>query len=453
MERRAFLRGSATIGAAGLMGPLHALGVRTAGGAPRELTAGYGDLVDKGDLMLPPDFNYVVISRQGDIMSDGNPTPGIFDGMGAFPGSGCTVLIRNHENRRRANEIPVVVPGGLRYDDDPSYVAGNTKLRIKDNPRRGEYTVLESFAILGGTDTNCAGGTTPWLTWITCEEVVNRGRTGKKHGYAYEIDSRATGPHAAIPILGAGRFAHEATAWHGNILYETEDRGNASFYRYLPGQAVKRYGVLADTHGVLQALTVVGEPRANMDVGRIAGEPIPVEWVTVDEPDHDDDTDSRTDRRPGFTPVRIQAQDRGAAIFNRPEGMWVGRGKIYFDCTSGGAARAGQVWEYDPRLSTLTLLFESPDRAVLEAPDNLVVVPKTGDILLQEDGDGDQFLRGVTLDGRIYDFAKNVTNDTEFCGGCFDPDGETLYVSQQGDRPSPPAVTYAIFGPFARRRG
>ena len=218
--------------------------------------------MDKGDLFLPPDFNYVIISQQGDIMSDGNPTPGIFDGMGAFPGSGCTVLIRNHENRRRAGEIPVVVPGGLRYDDDATYVAGNTKLRIRDNAKSGVYTVLESFAILGGTDTNCAGGEIPWLTWITCEEVVNRGSTGKKHGYAYEIDSRALGPVAALPILSAGRFAHEAVA------------------------------------------------------------------------------------------------------------------------------------------------------------------------------------------GEIYDFAKNITNDSEFCGGCFDPDGETLYVSQQGGRPSPPAVTYAIFGPF-----
>src|SRR5262245_16023151 len=101
MNRRGFLRGSTIIGgAAGLMGPLQALGVQTAWGASRQLTAGYGDLVDKGDLALPPDFNYIVISRQGDLMSDGNPTPGIFDGMGAFRGSGCTVLVRNHENRR-----------------------------------------------------------------------------------------------------------------------------------------------------------------------------------------------------------------------------------------------------------------------------------------------------------------------------------------------------------------
>jgi uncharacterized protein len=449
MDRRTFLHRSAIgAGALGMMGPLQALGLRTAGGAPRALAAGYGDLVDKGDLMLPPDFNYVIISRQGDIMSDGNPTPGIFDGMGAFPGSGGTVLIRNHENRRRENEIPVVVPAALRYDDDATYVAGNTRLLIRDNAVRAVYTVLDSFAILGGTDTNCAGGVTPWLTWITCEEVVNRGSTGKKHGYAFEINSRATSPHAAVPILGAGRFAHEAVAWYKGVLYQTEDRGDGGFYRYLPGQPIGRYGTLAGTQGILQALKVVGEDRADMNVGRTPGQPIPVEWVTIDEPDHDDDSDSLADGGPGLTPVRYQAQAKGAAIFNRPEGMWVGHGKVYFDCTEGGAAGVGQVWQYDPGRSTLTLIFESPDAAVLENPDNLVIVPKTGHILLQEDSDGEQFLRGVTPTGEIYDFAKTLTNDSEFCGGCFDPGGDTLYVNQQGGRPDPQAVTYAIFGPF-----
>jgi uncharacterized protein len=112
------------------------------------------------------------------------------------------------------------------------------------------------------------------------------------------------------------------------------------------------------------------------------------------------------------------------------------------------SARENQVWQYDPGRSTLTLIFESPDAAVLENPDNLVIVPKTGHILLQEDSDGEQFLRGVTPTGEIYDFAKTLTNDSEFCGGCFDPGGDTLYVNQQGGRPDPQAVTYAIFGPF-----
>ncbi len=91
---------------------------------------------------------------------------------------------------------------------------------------------------------------------------------------------------------------------------------------------------------------------------------------------------------------------------------------------------------------------------MLDAPDNLVVVPQTGDVFLQEDGGGEQFVRGVTRRGEIYDFAKTVLNDTEFCGGCFSPDGRTFFVSQQGERvagtptPDVQALTYAIWGPF-----
>lgn len=90
----------------------------------------------------------------------------------------------------------------------------------------------------------------------------------------------------------------------------------------------------------------------------------------------------------------------------------------------------------------------------------MVIVPATGDIFLQEDGSGAQFVRGVTLAGEIYDFARTADNDTEFCGGCFDPDGNTLYLNQQGTEvvcPSGPvnggAVTYAIYGPFEKRAG
>ena len=101
----------------------------------------------------------------------------------------------------------------------------------------------------------------------------------------------------------------------------------------------------------------------------------------------------------------------------------------------------------------LKLIFESPGADVLDAPDNLVVVPASGDVFLQEDGGGEQFVRGVTRRGEIYDFAKTVLNDTEFCGGCFSPDGKTFFVSQQGDRTTAPvpetqALTYAIWGPF-----
>ena len=470
-------------------GPLQSLGARAALGQEMPRVTGYGPLVLKTDgensLRLPAEFNFQTISRQGDPQRDGNPTPGIFDAMGAYPDAGggvnptgnTTILIRNHENRRRAGEIPVTVPPQFRYDQDPTYIAGCTKLVVErtkagknaDGQQLYTYEVVDSFNILGGTDTNCAGGEVPFKKWITCEETVNRSATGTKHGYNFEIDAMSDGPVKALPILAAGRFVHEATAWRSGILYQTEDRrvgaaGGSCFYRYTPDQKIGQSGNLAETTGPLEALAVKGQPRFNADAFTVVGEPLAVEWVPVPEADHDDDTDNRRDRVPNFTPTRFQAQDNGAAIFDREEGIWVsgiGQGaKIYFDCTEGGPQNLGQVWEYDPGRETLTLIYISTDRNQLENPDNVTIVPQTQDIFLCEDSPGEQFIRGVTQDGEIYNFANTVTNDTEFCGACFDPNGQTLYVNQQGERgnglegpPGGQAVTYAIYGPFEKREG
>ncbi len=483
MDRRTFVRSGAIAGGGvAALGPLHVLGVRAAYGQVTE-TAGYGPLVPKGDLRLPAEFNYEVISRAGEPLRDGKPTPGIFDGMGAYPGeAGTTILIRNHENRERPGEVKVITGPGFEYDE--TTFGGNTKLKVRrdragTDPVTGQqlytYEVVERFAILGGTTTNCAGGLRDPHQWITCEEVVKRSG-GKKHGYIFEIDARSDGPVVAVPVPQAGRRAHEAALERAGVIYLTEDRSISSdpitqkrllgscFYRYLPQP--RGGGVpLADTTGPLEALKLKNESHANMDTGRAVGVPYAVEWVPVPEADHEDDSDNRRDRVPGFTPNRVQAQDDGAAFFDRMEGMWAGPGhaKVYFDCTTGGAQNLGQVWEYDPGRETITLIYESTDRTTLENPDNVVIVPQTGDILLQEDGGGDQYVRGVTQDGEIYDFAQTVTNDTEFCGACFDPDHQTLYLNQQGDRgvdesgqPTPgvqAAVTYAIYGPFEKRAG
>jgi hypothetical protein len=240
------------------------------------------------------------------------------------------------------------------------------------------------------------------------------------------------------------------------------------------GSRRRRPRRLSETTGKLQALKLRDEFHADMENGRVVGEPYRVEWVDVPDPDHDDDTDNRTDRVPGFIPTRIQAQDQGAAWFEKMEGIWAddSRGgdddddderarKVFFACSDGGPINKGSVWEYDPRRETLTMIYESTDAAHLENPDNVVIVPQTGDIFVQEDGpDTEHFVRGVTQDGEIYDFCRSLSNTTEFCGGCFDPDGHTLYVNQQGERgetPDGPAgafgVMYAIYGPFGKARG
>jgi secreted PhoX family phosphatase len=504
MDRRTFVQRSAVAaGGVAAMGPLGALSARAAHGAPPSAAEGYGPLVPKGELLLPAEFNFQVIDRQGLPQRDGNLTPGIFDAMGAFPDAGAnnggrggrTVLIRNHENRERPGEIKVTTGPAFEYDE--TSFGGCTKLvvsreRIGRDPSSGqdlyEYTVQDKFNILGGTSTNCAGGEAPFKKWITCEEVVKRTGTGEnslKHGYNFEVDAMSDGPVVAVPILAAGRFVHEATTFRAGILYQTEDRRlqpdglvrtgfiGSCLYRYTPDQRVGQSGNLAETTGPLEALAVRGAPQMNMDLVTTPGTTFRVEWVPVPDADHDDDSDNNRSRTPGLTPTRIQAIDNGAAYFDRQEGIWAnaqgGGGKIYFDCTEGGPATPdsttglGQVWEYDPGRETLTLIFISPNRETLENPDNVTIVPQTQDIFLCEDSPGEQFIRGVTQDGDIYDFARTVTNDTEFCGACFDPDGQTLYVNQQGSRlgeNEPPqgaeenrAVTYAIYGPFEKREG
>lgn len=335
------------------------------------------------------------------------------------------------------------------YDPDPTYFGGRTKLVVERNkagrdPGTGqqlyEYDVVEGFVIQSGTDTNCASGVTPWRTWITCEEVVNRCAAGVPHGYIFEVDAFADGPVEAVPVIPAGRFDHEAAAWRSGILYETEDRSTirdsqgvlsdgSCFYRYVPDRNEGRSGNLAETTGPLQALKLEDEFRADMDRGRVVGQPYPVEWVTVDDPNPQDDTDQSPQA------VRKQAQ-RKDAVFDREEGLWVGPGdsKVYFDCTSGGNQNLGQIWEHDPGRETVTLIFESEANSQLENPDSITVVPQNGDIFICGDSNGEQFVRGLTLDGEIYDFARTVSNNTEFCDATFDPDAQTLYLNQQGER-------------------
>lgn len=419
--------------------------------APRG-AGGYGGLTpvkssNTGEVMLalPEGFQYNVLGRTGDKMADGNLTPARHDGMATFRVGNELRLVRNHEiNNGLAREGIVLGDAKKAYD---TLAGGGTSTLIIDPKKR---TIIRDFISLGGTLQNCAGGPTPWGSWITCEETTfgkqrrtlnnNRevGGFNHPHGYCFEVPASANSAVEAVPLKAMGRFVHEAIAVdpRSGIVYETEDAGTAGFYRFIPAKR----GELA-RGGRLQMLAIKDKPGYKTTSGQKMGEPMAVVWVDIADPDPESaETDPAS--------VYKQGLKAGGATFTRLEGCWYGQGKIFFTATRGGDNSLGQVWQYEPRGEndgTLTLLFESPDAAHLEGPDNLCVSPRGG-LAVCEDGRGEQFIRGLTRDGRIFDFARNSmagNEDKEFAGATFSPDGETLFVNIQN-----PGVTFAIWGPW-----
>jgi secreted PhoX family phosphatase len=175
------------------------------------------------------------------------------------------------------------------------------------------------------------------------------------------------------------------------------------------------------------------------------GASLPVVWLDIERPDINSPWDSAG--------VFSQGYDLGGARFSRLEGCWYGDRSIFFHATTGGDAGLGQVWQYRPTgadSGELTLVFESPSADVLDMPDNITVSPRGG-IVICEDGAGEQYIRGLTRDGRIFDFARNLANNDEFAGACFSPDGRTLFLNIMGstiDAGRSRGMTCAIWGPW-----
>jgi hypothetical protein len=404
---------------------------------------GYGVLVPAGpELALPDGFTYSVLSANGQPMTDGSPTPGAFDGMAAFAmPDGHVRLLRNHENRDLPAQSTVKGDASRAYDRRAGGGVSTIEVRFATD---GTPEVVRDFISLNGTIVNCAGGLTPWGSWLTCEESVG-GRAdgwGEEHGYIFEVPAAADAEVEAVPLEAMGRFVHEAVAVdpRTGIVYETEDRVTSGFYRFIP----VRPGELAEG-GRLQMLAVGDRPRYDTATGQRVGEALPVTWVDIDDPDPSGAAMSDL-------AVFRQGSILGGARFARLEGCWYGDDSVYFHSTSGGDARVGQVWRYQPEPETLTLVYESPSRAVLDYPDNITVSPRGG-ILICEDGTGQQYLRGLTPRGELFDFGLNLLNRTEFAGACFSPDGRVLFVNIMGstrDAGPEEGRTIAIRGPWER---
>jgi secreted PhoX family phosphatase len=431
-------------------------------------------------LHLPEGFRYRSFhdTEKPVVLTDGTALPGRHDGMGAFDGPGKSViLVRNHE----VNGPGTPFGPGAPYDSQAQ--GGTTTIQVT-----GTGEVIRAFTSLNGTMMNCSGGRMPWGAWVTCEETVNGPDVGpdftgtsnvpltKPHGYVFEVPvshQPGAGQSSRQPISQAGRFAHEAVSFdpRGGHLYLTEDNfGFASgFYRYRAPRNPMKVGRLLDG-GTLQMLKVKGVDNAHLEAQQVNGTTYDVEWVDIPQPDIEyDHTPGQTAPTPNntaLTHVSSQGWAQGAAFFSRLEGQAYDDGVVYFTSTQGGGAAepgnadpagygngSGQVWAYDVKRQQLTVLFQSPGPLVLDLPDN-VTTSKHGTLVVCEDNVNDNFVRGLTRKGELFDIALNRlrsgagadrSND-EFAGSTFSRSGKTLFVNIQASA----GMTFAIWGPWRR---
>jgi secreted PhoX family phosphatase len=271
--------------------------------------------------------------------------------MAAFPGpAGKTILVRNHEVTVGEesigafgdhNELAKDFPWDRFYDPGKgrhAALGGTTTLVYDTRTQRLEKHSLS----LTGTVRNCAGGPTPWQSWITCEESVMRAGDplSRDHGYNFEVPATAKMQvFDPIPLKAMGRFNHEAVAVHARsgIVYQTEDRADGLFYRFLPNER----GRLV-RGGRLQALALRDKRSAdarNWTAAEISpGQSLAVTWIDIDNVESPQDD------------LRQQGFDRGAAVFARGEGIWANADEMYYATTDGGPKHGGQNWRYTASL-------------------------------------------------------------------------------------------------------
>jgi hypothetical protein len=385
VERRALLSG-AVAGLAGLAGvtalgftlPESSLGAfALAGPSP------YGPPgpPNADGLCLPAGFTGRVVARSGTPVA-GYSWHGAPDGGACFPDGTGWVYVSNSELDHGAGGV-----GALRFD-----AAG---------------AIVGAGRVLGDTSRNCAGGATPWNTWLSCEE--------RDRGYVYETDPYGRAPAVRRPAMG--RFTHEAAAADPDrqVVYLTEDDPAGCLYRFVPA----RWGDLSA--GRLEVLT---DRRGTLG------------WARVPHPDG--------------KPERTRNQVRTAKRFNGGEGCYYRAGVCYF--TTKGDNR---VWAYHTAGNRLTVIYDDDEAAnpPLTGVDNVTGTPD-GDLYVAEDG-GNMELCLITPDRVVAPFLRLVGQDrSEITGPAFNPAGDRLYFSSQrgiDGTTKGGGLTYEVRGPYRRR--
>lgn len=415
---------------------------RGGGGVVAETSPfGYGPLVPdpSGMLDLPQGFSYRLLSSLGDPMSDGGMVPNKADGMGCIDlGNGEIVLIRNHELVPTDDAGGPIAHGfGTRNGE---IVPGGTTNIVLDAKT---LELRRQFRSLGGTIRNCAGGVTPWGSWLTCEEApVGPKQTqygeglAVNHGWTFEVPGNAARLVDAVPLRAMGRFNHEAACVDPvtGYVYQTEDRDDSVLYRFIPNVPAK-----LSEGGRLQAMVIEGlTDTRNWDGAAMSlRQSYPVSWIDLDDVEAPEDD------------LRFRAVARGAALVARGEGIHMGADDLFVCSTSGGAKKLGQIFRLVPgrgkRPDRVELFFESESAEQFNFGDNLCVAPN-GHLIVCEDQYTevvDNHLRGITPTGQPYDFAR-LTMQTELAGACFSPGGKWLFVNAYA-----PTRTVAITGPWA----